>query len=532
MPQGTLAEKIRAGGAGVPAFYTATGAGTDHANGKIPVKYNPDGTVAEYNQKRESKVINGREYILEDAMTADFAIIKAWKGDKLGNLVFRGTSRNFNPDMAKAAKCCIAEVEELVEPGEIKPEDVHLPSIFVHRIVKSEILGTRVQKPNEKESETTGYMIGRHRKYSAYDLSITSCMTFSLTSSFNHAELTPITTDTGSADNAERALIASRVALEFKDGDYVNLGIGIPDYSASFIPEGVNVLVHSENGVLGMGPDPPEGHEDPDLLNASKEAITYVKGSSLFTSSDSFAIVRGGHLDVSVLGALQVSQTGDLANWCIPGKMMKGIGGAMDLVAGVKRIVVATSHVTKDGKPKIVKQCSLPLTGARVVDTIITDLAVFKVKKNGGLVLTERALHTSIDEIRAKTEADFEISPMLKLIDYSPMKSSVEKEVKPERRSEVDAEATPIDDDDIPVFSPGQLRDMAELYKIVRGQKCVMNALKGAMAAPSTASTSAAGDKVPAVSPEVLSIVSKQGPALATAVKANQKLFVKMMEQF
>jgi acyl CoA:acetate/3-ketoacid CoA transferase len=166
LSQGTLAEKIRAAGAGIPAFYTATGVGTDHANGKIAVKYNTDGTVAEYNKKRETKVINGKEFILEEALHGDFALIKAWKGDKLGNLVFRGTARNFNPDVAKAAKVCIAEVEELVEAGEIKPEDVHLPSVFVHRIVKGEISNKGVKNNATQctgESEANGYVIGRRK---------------------------------------------------------------------------------------------------------------------------------------------------------------------------------------------------------------------------------------------------------------------------------------------------------------------------------------------------------------------------------
>jgi 3-oxoacid CoA-transferase subunit B len=309
--------------------------------------------------------------------------------------------------------------------------------------------------------------------------------------------------DTSIEDNSTRELIASRVALEFKDGDYVNLGIGIPDYSVNFIPEGVDILIHSENGILGMGPDSPPGQEDPDVLNASKEAITYVKGSSLFSSSDSFGIIRGGHLDLSILGALQVSQTGDLANWCIPGKMMKGIGGAMDLVAGVKRIVVATSHVTKDGKPKIVKSCTLPLTGGRVVDTIITDLAVFQVKKDGsGLLLTEYAPHTTVEEIRAKTEADFEVSPNLKFIKYSPMKST---ETEP-----WDAHAA---------ASPCQLKSLYGLYELLKANNEFKAALKEAV--------KTAGSPI---SPNVLSVVAKQNPDLVRAVKSNQNKFMRMIE--
>jgi 3-oxoacid CoA-transferase subunit B len=206
-----------------------------------------------------------------------------------------------------------------------------------------------------------------------------------------------------------RDQLAQRAAKELRDGFYVNLGIGIPTLVANYIPEGMEVTLQSENGMLGMGPFPYEGEEDPDLINAGKQTITALKKTSYFSSSDSFAMIRGGHIDLSILGAMEVSQNGDLANWMVPGKMVKGMGGAMDLVAGVKRVVVVMEHTSKEGAPKLLKYCELPLTGVGVVDLVITDLGVFEIDKHGTgpMKLIELADGVSLDDISAKTQAAF-----------------------------------------------------------------------------------------------------------------------------
>ncbi|RDA93542.1 hypothetical protein CP533_3976 [Ophiocordyceps camponoti-saundersi (nom. inval.)] len=376
-PQGSLAERLRAGGAGIPAFYTPTGAHTLLQTGGIPTRLDTTGNVSEKGTPRETREFSGRTYLLETALTGDVAILRAWKADKAGNCVFRYTARTFAPLMAKAARLTIVEVDEIVEIGEINPDDVDLPGIFVDRVVKStEAKGVEIIKLRDAADD------GKPLQAS-------------------------------SPAEKRRMRIARRAARELKEGYYVNLGVGIPTLAASFIPKGRTVWIQSENGILGMGPYPTKAELDFDIINAGKETVTLLPGASCFDSAESFSMIRGGHIDVSILGALQVSAAGDLANFMIPGKIFKGMGGAMDLVANPDgtKIVVVTDHVAKDGKSKIVQQCQLPLTGARCVSTIITDLCVFQVDRvKGSLTLTELAPGVTVEEVRAKTEADFAVA--------------------------------------------------------------------------------------------------------------------------
>lgn len=374
-PQGTLAEKLRAGGAGIPGFYTRTAYGTVVANGGFPIKYRADKTVEIPSKKKEIKSFNGRDYVLEESITGDVALVKAWKADPFGNLVFRGTARNFNPDCAMAAKFTIAEVEEIVPLGSLKPEDVHLPGVYVQAIVKANM---------EKKIERRTVAKSATKK----------------------------SDDSPAARLRER--LAKRAAMELKDGMNVNLGIGIPTLASNYLPEGARIMLQSENGLLGMGPYPSEDAIDADLINAGKETVTTLPGSSIFSSSQSFGMIRGKHIDISILGAMEVSMYGDLANWVIPGKMVKGMGGAMDLVSSGSRVVITMEHTAKGGRPKILKECRLPLTGTRCVNAIITEKGVFEVDAKKGLALIEIAPDTTIEEIQKATEAPFEVSKNLK----------------------------------------------------------------------------------------------------------------------
>jgi 3-oxoacid CoA-transferase len=349
-PQGTLAEKLRAGGAGIPGFYTRTGFGT------------------KLTEEQDTRSFAGKEYVLEESIVADVSIVKAWKGDTMGNLIYRKTARNFNPMIATCGKVTIAEVEELYEAGQLEPDLVHTPGVYVDRIVK----GAKYEK---------------------------------------RIEFRTISGATASKkESPVRAMMAKRAAQELRDGYFVNLGIGIPTLVSNYIPEGMTVILQSENGLLGIGPFPTEDRLDADIINAGKQTVTEIPGSSYFSSADSFAMIRGGHIDLSILGGLEVAENGDLANWMVPGAMVKGPGGAMDLVAGVKRVIVLMEHTAKDGSPKILKQCKLPITGRGVVNMIITDLCVFEINPAVGLELKELFPGATLEVVRAKTGCDFKVA--------------------------------------------------------------------------------------------------------------------------
>jgi 3-oxoacid CoA-transferase len=369
-PQGTFAERIRAGGAGIPAFFTPTGFQT---------------IVAENKEKRE---FDKRMYVMERALKADFAFVKAWKGDKWGNLVYRKTARNFNPMMAAAAKLTIAEVEHLVEVGELDSDLVHTPSIYVKQIFQGKLYERRIERRTIRPSM---------RRESPSTSGVPA-----------------MTKLPKKEDKRER--IVKRIARELRDGFYVNLGIGMPTLVANHVPPGIHVVLQSENGMLGIGPYPVEGEEDPDVINAGKETITEMPGISYFSSAESFAMIRGGHIDLSVLGAMEVDEEGSIANWMIPGKMVKGMGGAMDLVASARRVVVAMEHNTRDGGQKILKKCTLPLTGSRVVNTIVTEMAYLRVTPKG-LVVEEIAPGLSFEDVQRATEATLVASPDIRTME-------------------------------------------------------------------------------------------------------------------
>ncbi|EGS22234.1 coenzyme A transferase-like protein [Thermochaetoides thermophila DSM 1495] len=384
-PQGTLAERCAAGGKGIPAFYTPAAFGTVVQTGELPLRNNPDGTPAEFSYPKDVKVFNGKPYLLEHAIEGDYAFVKAYKADRLGNCQFRLAAHNFNGAMGRNAKMTIVEAEHIVEPGEIPPEAVHLPGIYVQRVIKS-----TAPKNIEKYTWTLD------PEEAAQDPKAAAAL--------------------GSGETkAKRERIVRRAAKEFQNGMYANLGIGMPMLAPAFVAEGIEVMLQSENGILGLGPYPRKGEEDPDLINAGKETVTLKPGASVFGSEESFGMIRSGRINLTILGAMQVSANGDLANWMLPGKV-KGFGGAMDLVSNPSKtkVVVTMEHTDKKGNPKIVKQCAFPLTGRQCVSRIITELGVFDVDFAQGLTLIEIADGVTVDEIRAKTEAPFKVADDLK----------------------------------------------------------------------------------------------------------------------
>lgn len=344
IPQGTLAEAIRAGGAGIGGFYTPTSAGTLLA------------------ENRETKTIKGVEQVFVEGIRGNVAFIRAWKADKTGNLQYRLTEQNFNKAMATAADLVIVEVEEIVEVGELDPNQIHTPGCYVDYLVQA---------------------------------------TLTLDDLGSSADV-----DIAKKVSEARMDMAKRVLKELQKGDVVNLGIGIPTLVADLIWPEDDINLHTENGMLGVGPAPMDGGALDYPVNAGKIPVTALPGSSYFDSSESFGMIRGKHVDVAVMGGLQVDEHADLANWAVPGKPLLGVGGAMDLASGAKRLIITMTHTNKDGSPKVVPQCTLPLTSKGSVDMIITDKAVFEFIK-GMLVLIEIMPGATLEEVRALTSATF-----------------------------------------------------------------------------------------------------------------------------
>lgn len=375
-PQGTIAERLRAAGAGIPAFFTPTGAGTIYAKGGIPIKFGDDSGGKEVDvasQPKETRVFDNVEYVMEHCLKPDVSLVKCKVADTDGNLVFSGTARNSNPDAAMAGVLTVAEAEEIVPAGTLTPDEIHISGVFVHKVIKATINDKPIERLRLSDKKQTGVIKGGRNR------------------------------------------IMRRAAKEFKTGMYVNLGIGMPTMASNYIPDDVVIQLQAENGLMGIGPYPEtEEKADPDMINAGKETITHLPGASAFSSSTSFSMIRGSHIDLTILGGLQCSASGDLANWIVPGKLIKGMGGAMDLVcAPGARVVVTMDHTAKNGTPKILNECTLPLTGHNVVDRIITDLCVFDVDKavGGGLTLVEIAPGITVDDVKKATDCDFNVVP-------------------------------------------------------------------------------------------------------------------------
>lgn len=345
LPQGTLAEALRAGGAGIGGFFTPTGANTDITRG------------------HETREIDGVPHVYVPAIRGDVAFVRAWTADAAGNLTYRMTEQNFNRAMAMAADVVVAEVEHVVDLGEIPPEHVHTPCAYVDFVVHAPItedhLGSSASVPTDVR-------------------------------------------------DGPRHAIARRALAELSPGDIVNLGIGIPTLVADHLTPEHGIVLHTENGMLGVGPSPARGGAMVYPVNAGKIPVTALPGTSYFDSADSFAMIRGHHIDVAIMGGLQVDERASLANWAVPGKPLLGVGGAMDLATGAKRLIVTMNHTSPSGDPKIVPRCTLPLTAHGVVDTVITELAVFRYL-GGRLTLTELMPGATLDQVRAATGAAFDV---------------------------------------------------------------------------------------------------------------------------
>ena len=345
LPQGSLAEALRAGGAGLGGFFTPTSAGTVLA------------------EKAETRILDGVAQVFVPGLRGDVAFVRAWKADAAGNLVYRMTEQNFNKAMATAARVVVAEVEAIVPVGEIGPEQIHTPGCYVDYLVEAHV--------------------------TLEDLGSSA----SVASSSKRVD-------------PARMNMARRALAELESGQVVNLGIGIPTLVADLITPEHGIILHTENGMLGVGPAPEAGGAMEYPVNAGKIPVTALPGSSYFDSADSFAMIRGGHVDVAIMGGLQVDESANLANWAVPGKPLLGVGGAMDLASGARRLIVTMTHNNADGSPKLVPSCDLPLTARDAVDVVITDLAVFSFDP-GELTLIELMPGASLEQVRAATSARF-----------------------------------------------------------------------------------------------------------------------------
>jgi len=347
LPQGTLGEALRAGGAGLGGFFTPTSAGTPLAEG------------------RETRVISGKEMVFIEPLRGNVALIRAWRADTAGNLQYRMTENNFNQAAATAADLVIAEVEEIVPVGELDPNQIHTPCCFVDYLVQASV--------------------------SLEDLGSSASVSASL-----------------KKVDESRMNIAKAALAELRKGDIVNLGIGIPTLVADLIDADDGIIMHTENGMLGVGPEPESGGAMDFPVNAGKIPVTALEGASYFDSSSSFGMIRGGHVDVAIMGGLQVDALGNLANWAVPGKPLLGVGGAMDLASGADKLVVTMTHCSRDGTSKVVPRCDLPLTATGVVDILITDLAVFRFDKDG-MTLTKLMPGATLDQVAQNTPAPYNI---------------------------------------------------------------------------------------------------------------------------
>ena len=368
VPQGTLVERVRAGGAGLPAFYTPTGAGTEAAAGK------------------EERVFNGRRYVLETALRADVALLRAATADRYGNVVYRRGARNFNPLFATAATTTVVEVDHIVEPGGIDPEVVVTPHIFVDRVVQNE---------HPLDLHTVRELSRRYGKQWRLEARAVA----------------------DGPQGLPPELMARKAAVLLHPGEYVNLGLGIPTLVSNFIDPERNITLHSENGMLGFGSLVDTDTADVDLYNASGQLVSELPGASYFHSCDAFAMARSGRVSTVILGGFQVSENGDLANWNVPHTGVGGIGGAMDLAAGSARILVVMFHLTRDGEPKLLRECTYPLTAMHCVSTVVTDLAVLDIDPDGFL-LRELAPGVSVDDVKRLTAAPLRVASDVREMEF------------------------------------------------------------------------------------------------------------------